>query len=147
MQGHRREDFGYPTHTAKVGLKKKTKNSKTFLHSPFSVILQLQSCLFPQWHSHDMVICAVYVCGCLLKHHWSETSEDGNQFHMEPGIIVIFVEVREVWTDDEEGPIHYVIPHSRLEIMDLPNYNTRWFKPRAVDCKYIVENTRKSATI
>ena len=94
-----------------------------------------------------MVICAVYVWGGILKHDWSETSEDGNQFHMEPGVIVVFIEVREMWTDDEEGPIHYAIPHSGLEILDLPNYDTRWLKPRTVDCKYTTENTWKSASI
>lgn len=79
-----------------------------------------------------MVVCAVYVWGCILEHHWSETWEDEDQFQMEPSNPVIFLEVLEMGTDDGEGPIHYTISHNRLEIRDLSNYDVRGFQQHTV---------------
>lgn len=81
----------------------------------------MESCLLVKCYSHDMVVCAVYVCGCILEHHWTETWEDSNQSQMEPNKPVVFLEALEMRTDDGEGPIHYTISHDRLEIRDLSN--------------------------
>ena len=47
---------------------------------------------------------------------------------MEPIEPVVFLEVHEMGTDDDEGPIHDTISHNRLEIRDLSKYDTRGFK-------------------
>ena len=47
---------------------------------------------------------------------------------MEPIEPVVFLEVHEMGTDDDEGPVHDTISHNRLEIRDLSKYDTRGFK-------------------
>lgn len=51
---------------------------------------------------------------------------------MEPHKPVVPREVREMGSDDVEGPIHHTISHSRLEIGDLSKYHMRGFIRRAV---------------
>ncbi len=92
----------------------------------------MESCLLVKCYSHDTVVCAVYVWGCILEHHWTETWEDRNQFHKEPSRPVICLKALEMGTDDGEGPIHYKISHSRWEVRDLSNYDMRGFKHHTV---------------
>lgn len=95
-------------------------------------------------YSHDMVICAVYVWGCILEHHCTETWKDRNQFHMEPNRPVILRETREIGTDDVEGPIHCTISHNRLEVRDLPNYMIG-FHHTVTMLKLYIQDARKDA--
>ena len=78
-----------------------------------------KSWLFQESYSHDLVVCAADVCGCIFEHFWSKTWKDGNQFHLEPNFKVLCREAGEMWTDDDEGPIHDPISHNRLEIWGL----------------------------
>ena len=88
----------------------------------------MQSCLFVKRYSHNVVVCAVYVCSRILEHRWTETREDRNQYQMEPIKPVVFLEAWEMRTDDSEGPIHHTISHSRVEIRDLSNEDMKGFK-------------------
>lgn len=78
-----------------------------------------------------MVICAVYARGCILQHHCAETWKHRKQFYTEPKRPVILRENRETGADDVESPIHDTLSHNRLEVRDLPDYNTIGFSPHS----------------
>lgn len=116
----------WPSHSrCKEPKKKKKTHSYTVSIFYFGA---MRSCLFVKCYSHDMVVCAVNVWGCILEHLWIETWQDSNQFQVEPNQPVAIREAQEMWTDDGKGPIHHAISHNRLENRDLSNYDTGGFK-------------------
>lgn len=72
-----------------------------------------------------MVVCAFDVCRCNLEHHWIETGEERNQYHMEPMTPVMSLEAWEKGADEGEGSIHHNISHGRLNMRELPKHNMR----------------------
>lgn len=79
-----------------------------------------------------MVVCAVYVCNCILEHHWGETREETRQSLMEPNQPVVSVKARETGTYDVEDPLHQIISHT---IWELSNDDMRGFKRHSTPCR------------
>lgn len=122
----------WPTHSHCKGRK------QTFLQSPSLALfyfVAMQSYLFVKCYSHDMVVCAVYVCDCILEHHWGETREETGQYLMEPSKPLVSFKGLEMGTYDDEDPPHHMTSHTIWDIKDLSNNDMRGFKRNSTPCR------------